>query len=237
MRIASIDDHVEEGEALLKLLASRMELHKIPVQFAKCFPDGNSFFNCWYPGKYGLILLDIFLENEHGIEIAKTIRKADRNVPIVFCSTSNEFATESYEVDAGYYLVKPVSKERIDQMLSKLELQKIPDVVELSDHQILVLSQFLYSEYNNHAITIHCKENQTTKIWSSQADFLESLSHLSYILPVNPGTIINLKEVSRFQEDVFIMSDGASVPISKRKKKEITEQYKNYLFNELRGNE
>lgn len=45
-----------------------------------------------------------------GIEAASTVRKTDSSVEIIFLSTSNNFACESYSVNAFCYLVKPITK-------------------------------------------------------------------------------------------------------------------------------
>mgnify|MGYP000721319838 FL=1 len=42
-----------------------------------------------------------------GVETAKRIRALDKNVMLVFVTTSNEFASESYAVKANFYLLKP----------------------------------------------------------------------------------------------------------------------------------
>lgn len=43
-----------------------------------------------------------------GVDVARKIRERDSNVKIVFSTTSNEFASESYEVNACYYLRKSI---------------------------------------------------------------------------------------------------------------------------------
>ena len=35
-----------------------------------------------------------------GVDVARKIRETDHNVRLVFCTTSNDFANESYEVAA-----------------------------------------------------------------------------------------------------------------------------------------
>lgn len=235
MNIVCIDDVPKEGEALLAAVKSQFEKYDIGVCNTDYYSSGDGFFKEWSPGKYRMVFLDIFLEHENGIEIAKTIRKMDPRVPIIFCSTSNEFAAESYEVQANYYLVKPAEQKRIEHMIHRLNvLKKDDDMIELPDHRMLLLSQFVSSEYHNHSITVFLKNGLTEKIWSSQSDFMKLLEPFNYFLAVTPGTIINLKEVKTFDNDVFIMTDGSLVPISKRKKKELVASYRNYLFSELR---
>lgn len=52
----------------------------------------------WTPGMCDLVILDIFMGGVTGMDVAREIRRSDREVKLVFCTTSNEFASESYEV-------------------------------------------------------------------------------------------------------------------------------------------
>lgn len=57
-----------------------------------------------------------------GMEVAREIRKTDNNVKIVFSTSGNEFASESYEVNARYYLHKPFGIERVKAMLDRIDI-------------------------------------------------------------------------------------------------------------------
>jgi len=235
MIIACIDDQPKDGQETLFIIKNQIEKSGGTVCRIAYYPSADDFFKDWKPGRFGLILLDIFLEKESGIEIAKLIRRIDNKVPIVFCSTSNEFASESYEVQANYYLTKPITPHSVDSMISHLKLlHKDEDLLELPDHRMLPLSQFLYSEYHNHQISLFLKSGRTEKIWSSQSDFLTGALKYSYLLAVTPGTLINLREVTDLKDDSFYMSNGSIVPFSRRKKKEFENRYKDYLFSRLR---
>lgn len=57
-------------------------------------------------------VVDIYMGKLTGIDLARKIRSRDEEVRIVFCSSSNEFAAESYELNASYYIRKPVSSRQ-----------------------------------------------------------------------------------------------------------------------------
>ena len=87
------------------------------------FHNGEDFLQHWSADTFDLIVLDIYMEQLTGIEIARVIRETDPNVCLVFATTSNEFASESYEVNACYYLCKPFLKQQVLAMLDRIGQQ------------------------------------------------------------------------------------------------------------------
>jgi DNA-binding LytR/AlgR family response regulator len=65
-----------------------------------------------------LIFLDIQMPGINGIEFAKTI---PQETFVIFTTAFSEFATDSYEVDAIDYLIKPVKLERFQKAFDKAQ--------------------------------------------------------------------------------------------------------------------
>ncbi|MFT3796145.1 LytR/AlgR family response regulator transcription factor [Flavobacterium sp.] len=63
-----------------------------------------------------LVFLDIQMPGINGIEFARTIPK---ETFVIFTTAFSEFATDSYEVDAIDYLIKPVKLERFRKAVEK----------------------------------------------------------------------------------------------------------------------
>lgn len=63
-----------------------------------------------------LIFLDIQMPGVNGIEFARTIQK---ETFVIFTTAYAEFATDSYEVDAIDYLIKPVKLARFQKAVEK----------------------------------------------------------------------------------------------------------------------
>ena len=120
MRLAFVDDDYGEIKKLTTMIDK--ELHG--TVYSSCtkqlFSTGETFLSVWKPGMYDIVFLDIFMDQLTGVDVARQIRKTDASVKIIFCTTSNEFASESYCVDASFYLVKPFSQNMVHTMVQKL---------------------------------------------------------------------------------------------------------------------
>ena len=137
MRIAIVDDDIRMYECLQtyfgELLGSSAEL--------TYFKSGEDFLRTWQPDAFELIVLDIFMDKLTGMDVAREIRKTDSDVRIAFGTTSNEFASESYEVNACYYLHKPFDRERVKAMLDRIDLAQVEKerTIQLPDGKSVVL--------------------------------------------------------------------------------------------------
>ena len=98
------------------------------------------------------------------MDVAREIRKSDREVRLVFSTTSNEFASESYEVNACYYLLKPFGKDRVKAMLDRIDLAQLEKMrtVQLPDGTTIVLRDIIYADYAAHCTTLHCKHGRNS---------------------------------------------------------------------------
>ncbi len=232
MRIAIIDDDRRIYEHLQtylgELLGAAAEL--------TYFPSGEDFLRVWQPGAFDLIILDIFMDGINGMDTAREIRKSDIEVRIVFSTTSNEFASESYEVGACYYLHKPFGKDRIKAMLDRIDLSQIEKMrsVQLPDGSDIMLRSILYADYSSHCTTLHCKHGKNISVRASFSEVERLLCPYPYFFIPSKGLIVNFYEVAAQNADTFTMSDGSRIPISRRKAKEVTEAYSSFLFEQLR---
>ena len=155
MRVALVDDTQEERQILSVILDE-----ELPQADVFTFTDGEIFLKDWENNTYDLILLDIYMDEMLGVDVARKVRETDLDVRIVFCTTSNEFASESYEVGANYYLPKPVSINSFQRMLKMIRLDdyELNRFITLPDGQKIVLRNITYTEYYNHSIIIHSKK-------------------------------------------------------------------------------
>ena len=238
MNIALVDDEKAQLQNLKKLLNTQLQvLTPGSSHLIDTYSDGQSFLNNWTAGKYDVIVLDIFMGGLTGVDVAKRIRQTDFDVKLVFCSSSNEFATESYEVNAQYYLLKPATQGSIINMLQRLNLDLIQrkQFITLPDNHNVILRDILYTEYFNHVVTINLKNNKTHRIRINHATIEGLLAPCGFIFSPCKGFLVNFYEVASASDDSFTMSDGTDIPISRRKNKEIQSAYIKFRFQKMRA--
>ena len=257
MRIILVDDDKKELAALRTCLE---ELLGTSVEITE-YCSGEEFLEAWEKSTGGsdadganntrvninrinaveedhcdLIILDIYMKELTGIDVARKIREKDENVRLVFGTTSNDFAAESYEVHACDYLRKPFTRESIGKMLDRLNLEEMDRArsISLPDGQMILLRDIIYIDVDSHRLTIHSKktEDYVTRLPFGEMEKL--LEGYPYFYSPSRGVVVNFYEVSDQKEDVFVMSDGTWLPISRRKAKETLNAYSEFCFELLR---
>ena len=238
MKFALVDDEILQLQNLRQLLAA--ELHTLTPNTPHLidgYRNGQVFLDHWQPGMYDVVVLDIFMGGITGVDVAKEIRRTDSAVKLVFCSRSNEFAAESYQVNAQYYLVKPATPGSISNMLQRLNLELIQmgQSITLPDGHSIILRQILYTEYFNHVVTIYFKNDQPHRVRINHSQLEEMLTPYGYIYCPSKGILVNFHEVVSITEDTLTLSNGTALPVSRRKSKDVQAAYTKFRFQKLRS--
>lgn len=110
LQIAICDDNIDELSNMVQLINQYRTSRNFSCEYA-VFPNGFELISTLEKGKlFDIYCLDIIMPGFTGIDVAKEIRCFDKNAPIIFFTSSPDFALESYSVKAINYILKPISK-------------------------------------------------------------------------------------------------------------------------------
>ena len=108
VRIALLEDEKEEEKTMVAMIERFFQETGHGYEIAT-FSDSHEFLKLNFE-LYDLVLLDIILsEKNNGIDVAKEIRKTNKNIAIMFITKTAQFAIDGYNVDALDYILKPLS--------------------------------------------------------------------------------------------------------------------------------
>lgn len=110
MNCMIVDDEPLAREAI------EMLLEETNLELLGTYNDADSAGAFLAENNVDLIFLDIQMPGTNGLEFARIIPK---ETLIIFTTAFSEFATESYQVDAIDYLIKPVRKDRFARSIEK----------------------------------------------------------------------------------------------------------------------
>lgn len=236
MKIAITDDCKNDRFTLTRSICDVLQELGIPIEQLTEYETGNELLEQLSFGDFDLIFLDIFMDELTGIQTARKIREIDQDVRLVFATSSNEFASESFAVNACHYILKPVTKEKIRNVIQRINLDHLISnrSIQLPDGQKVLLKSIVYSEYSDHIIQIHLTDKRVLCTRLQHSKLENMLCNLSQFFSSSKGIIVNFESVERLEKLDFIMKDGSFVPVSRRKRKACEEAYHEFLFTRLK---
>ena len=163
----------------------------------------------------------------NGIETARRLHQYGAEAPIVFFTTSRDYAVESYEVEAAGYLMKPVSYDKLtavlDRLLKKADEPRLALRVH-GDTRYLPYGSILFFESLEHSTYVMLSTGERLRCADSLTAMQETLAHDPRFYRCHKGYLVNMDHIDQM-EDVFLLTSGHRVPYRVREKKKIRDDY------------
>lgn len=219
MKIAVIDDEKPQADILYSICNAYFGGHKQNVQI-DCFPDGIAFFNSFKENTYKIAFVDIFMEKMNGIAVAEKLREKDRNILIVFVTTSPDFMMQAFSVHAFHYITKPYKAEQIYKVLDDAssyvsDNSKYIEVMCDRRNTLISLKEIVSVESDAHYINIGVVSGLRYRTRMTITEFLKLADNDTRFIPVNRGIVLNADYIKDIEGSVCVTGNGERFPISK----------------------
>ena len=184
------------------------------VQIAMFASAEDFLFQYAEKSDYDILLLDIEMGSMDGVTMAKTLRKDNDTIQIIFITGYSDYISEGYEVAALHYLMKPVKQEKLFSVLDRAveKLAKNEKVLnfEMSGEMVRIpIYQIRYAEVFGNYVTIHADDE--LKIKMSLGELERGLDDQFY--RVGRSVIVNLTQISRVTKVEIKLNDGTAISL------------------------
>lgn len=230
MKIAIVEDEKIHQDYLVAMLQKIAKENKISVSL-RVFESAEAFLFAFEEEKMDAVLLDIQLKTMNGYILAETIRKKYKEIPLAFITGVREYVFDGYNVDACGYILKPIEKESVSQLLckiiEKLSLSKKPLIVKTKDGIVNIYENDIYyiESANHNTFLVTDKENYVSNIKLSE--WIEELSKENFFKP-HRCYIINLGMIEKIEKAEILMKNAAKIPIARGKWESLMKAYLAY---------
>lgn len=229
-KIAICDDEniiAKYNEKIVKEVLCRNNIHYEIDVFSKVIDLINKFEED--KNKYDLLLLDILLDEDNGVELGRKLRKMGVKSSIIFITTSVEFAIEGYDVEAIKYIIKPISCESIENVILRdyRSNRKFCLIKNKSETVAIKLSDIYYIESMNKDFVIHYKDS--SNVYSGKlSDIKEKVGNMDFV-QVHRCYLINLRYINEIKRNEIVLKNKKIIPLSKSRYKEIQMQFMEWI--------
>lgn len=227
LHIAIVDDEDIQIGSMKSLLNQAAQDLNLTVQLSH-FSSGEAFlFELEDHTDLDIVFLDIEMKEVNGLEVARTIREKNVEMTLVFATAFSEYAVQGYEVQALDYLLKPIELEKIKKVIRR-HLDKQPlvkDSVTLEvDGKVLKLEQetILYIEVIKRECHIHL-QGQVLTVNKPLKELSDSLN--ANFIQTHRSYLVNLAHIDRLLKADVELSNGQTVPLSRRLTKDVQEKF------------
>lgn len=235
LHIAVCDDNIDELSNMVQLIDLYRTSRHLNCEHA-VFPNGFELVSALEKGnRFDIYCLDIMMPGFTGIDAAKEIRTFDKTAPILFFTSSPEFALESYSVKAINYVLKPISKEKLfftfDELLEQIKLVKEEDAIIIKGNegiQKILISNLAFAEVVGRNVLYHLRSGKVIECTEAFSPVCDNLMKYGCFIKPHRSYLVNMQYVDTIQNHQITLQTLSSVPVAQGKAKEIKQQYLNY---------
>ncbi len=169
-----------------------------------------------------------------GIDLAKNLRKVDKNLTIIFLTGFTCHMEKAFGVHAFQYIIKPVSKQDVHKVLD-----------EFYQYNSEKTDQALLFVYNDKGKDIKIKFNKilyfeqmrnTTKIITNKEEIniYSTLKNIkdnlpNYFYQCHRSFVVNISRISKREKESCILDNGFVVPIGRKYFRDFKVEYFDYV--------
>lgn len=222
LRIAVCDDEAQQLKRMTALLETYFQAHSGLDGQVETFQSGDALLaRMEHSRGFDLYILDILMPELSGIETGRRLRARGDGGEIIYLTSSNDFAADSYDVHAFFYLLKPVDAKKLfrvmDGVLEMLSRKRRSAIlVSTADGpRRILLERIRYVERVGRRIRYHCTDGvvdtQTIRL-SFRETIAPLLEDRSFYL-CGASFVLNFRHVAGVNGQNAILDDGEIVTL------------------------
>lgn len=191
-----------------------------------CFENGEDIII--YDEPIDILFLDIQMPGMNGMDIARQLRIENEELIIIFVTALEEYVFKAFDVGAFNYLLKPLDKVKLLEVLNKAVIHvkencKRQSVNQKKErtmlirangmHTNIVIDDIVYAEVFNRKITLH--------MMNDELEYYGKLSDLSDMagkdfFRTHRAYLVNMNYIKSYDSTAVYVNDTA-IPIAKAK--------------------
>ena len=182
-----------------------------------------------------IIIMDIILGQNDGIELAKQLNQLQCHFQIIFVSSYLEKATLVYDTKHCYFVYKPEARQRLPMAILKamqnIQNEKRVLAIDLKDGTVyILLKDILYIERIQRYSYIHTAY-EIIKTSLKIKDLLQQLT--PPFIRTHNSYIINAQYVKKLKRTHVILQNQQPIPISRAYQEHLKQQFHLFLMQQL----
>lgn len=240
IRIACCDDEKQQLE-LYKTMFTNIEMRQDIKLNVEYFLSGNFMLERFQSEKnpFDLVYLDMDMDEKSGLDLAKEIRQNyHSDCLILFLTNYPKYMQSSFDVRAFQYMIKPVQFEEFERKFNAARKYLEKDdknrvVLKIDEDNVVFFTNEIYyieKEKSSKQFLVYLEDKCV--VAKGVLSAIENQLLEQHFMRTHRSYLVNMKHIRRIQKNDLVLSNGNLVPISRRKEKELKQQFMRYAILE-----
>lgn len=231
-KIIVVDDEAEHSSLLSEYILRYGEA--VGAEFDLKVYDKPLVFLQEYHSDADILFADIKMPNMTGMELAKAIRRIDKELIVVFTTGFSQYAVDGYAVQAAGYLLKPLKypafKVTMDRLM-KILVARVDKSVTVRDERgirRLAIKNISYIEVLGRELSIYLGDGGVVKSKGTLRELEKELSPFGFFR-CEHSYLVNLQYVTSVEKTEITISGNERIPLSRERKKDFMKAFALYI--------
>lgn len=227
MNVAICDDELSQLNYLNDCVRRFSLAHGLSLHIS-LFDSAEKFWFSWEQNAFSLILLDIQMQGQSGMDLARELREKNDNAAIIFITAISDCIGEGYDVSAVHYLIKPIDEKRLFAALEKAiaAAEKQPKKLIFSvggENIALTADEIEYAEAFSHTASLSLT-NGGADLSQSFGSVLPALENEGFVR-CHRSYAVNISHIHSIKKYEITLDSGKVVPVSRRLYDEVNRAF------------
>lgn len=181
---------------------------------------------------FAILFLEADGQERHSFHVAETVKRQSGTL-VILIGSDKEQVFDAFEVEAFYYLLKPLEEEKVKQVL----LRAVKKKREWKDKEPLIIrvnrsyyhirkEQILYIENLGRKVVLHMKSKEIA-YYAKMNELEEVLG--SRFFRCHRGYFVNFAAVKSYEAGSILLKNGETILMAKQKYNDFAAAYTEFL--------
>lgn len=230
MRIAICDDEKSQLNYLEVCVSRFAEMHGLSLHIS-LFDSAEKFWFSWEKDSFSVILLDIQMQGQSGMDLARELRRRGDKSAVIFITGLPDYIGEGYDVNAVHYLIKPINESKLFEAMEKAisAAQKQPKKLIFStgsENIVLSANEIECAEAFSHTTVLSLGEKYV-EVSQSFGSILSILENEGFVR-CHRSYAVNISHIHSIKKYEITLDSKKTVPVSRRLYDEVNRAFISY---------
>lgn len=195
-------------------------------------------------GQYDIYIIEVMMPDMNGIHLARELRSSGDRGEIIYLSKNQSDAYYAFQVKASGFVLKPLMKERLSQVLDeifseliKTQIYPVVDIKFKTGLMRVPMNSITYVDIVDRALCFHMENGACFKTSCVRGSFREELGSISgHLLDVasfvfaGRAHLLNISYIMTLGKGMVLLKTGEQVYIPRSAEEGLQRAWEQFKF-------